>query len=75
MMIVVLVGSLTHWQKERQFRASNEKKEDRTIKVIRNGREQQVNIKVSSNLHRSLNLVVKFFAGCPCRRYRPFGTW
>ncbi len=45
--IVVLVGSLNDWQKERQFRALNEKKEDRTVKVIRDGREQQVNIRVS----------------------------
>jgi Ca2+-transporting ATPase len=48
--IVVLVGSLNDWQKERQFRALNEKKEDRTVKVIRDGREQQVNIKVSQIL-------------------------
>jgi Ca2+-transporting ATPase len=40
-MIVVLVGSLNDWQKERQFRALNEKKDDRTVKVIRDGREQQ----------------------------------
>jgi len=46
-LIVVLVGSLNDWQMERQFRALNEKKEDRTVKVIRDGREQQVNIKVS----------------------------
>ena len=46
-MIIVLVGFLSDWQKERQFRALNEKKEDRTVKVIRDGREQQVNIKVS----------------------------
>jgi len=45
--IVVLVGSLNDWQKERQFRALNEKKDDRTVKVIRDGREQQVNIRVS----------------------------
>ena len=45
--IVVLVGSLNDWQKERQFRALDEKKEDRTVKVIRDGRKQQINIKVS----------------------------
>ena len=45
--IVVLVGSLSDWQKERQFRALNEKKDDRTVKVIRDRREQQINIKVS----------------------------
>lgn len=49
--IVVLVGSLNDWQKERQFRALNEKKDDRTVKVIRKGQEQQINIKVT-NLHR-----------------------
>ncbi len=46
-MVVVLVGSLNDWQKERQFRALNKKKEDRTVKVIRDGRERQVNIRVS----------------------------
>ena len=45
--IVVLVASLNDWQKERQFRALNKKKEDRTVKVIRDGRQQQVNIRVS----------------------------
>jgi len=44
--IVVLVGSLNDWQKERQFRVLNEKKDDRTMKVIRNGAEQQINVKV-----------------------------
>lgn len=44
--IVVLVGSLNDWQKERQFRALNERKEDRTVKVIRKGHEQQINIRV-----------------------------
>jgi hypothetical protein len=45
---VVLVGSL-NWKNEQQFRALNEK-EDRTVKVIPDGREQQVNIKVSQIL-------------------------
>jgi Ca2+-transporting ATPase len=44
--MVVLVGSLNDWQKERQFRALNERKEDRTVKVIRKGHEQQINIRV-----------------------------
>ncbi|KAG8934505.1 hypothetical protein FRC01_002237 [Tulasnella sp. 417] len=44
-MIVVLVGSLNDWQKERQFRALNDQKEDRTVKVIRNGQETVINIK------------------------------
>ena len=45
-LIVVLVGSLNDWKKERQFRALNQKKEDRTVKVIRDGKEQQLNIQV-----------------------------
>ena len=73
-MIVVLVGSLNDWQKVRQFRALT-KKEGCTVKVIRDGREQQVNIKVSSNLHHSYEPVAKILAGRPCRRHRPFGTW
>ena len=32
-MVVVLVGSLNDWQKERQFQVLNAKKEDRTVKV------------------------------------------
>ncbi|KAG8829631.1 hypothetical protein FRC17_006267 [Serendipita sp. 399] len=44
-LIVVMVGSLNDWQKERQFRALNEKKDDRTVKVIRFGKEAQVNIR------------------------------
>ncbi|KZT57691.1 Ca-transporting ATPase [Calocera cornea HHB12733] len=44
-LIVVLVGSLNDWQKERQFKKLNEKKEDRSIKVVRYGKEMQINIK------------------------------
>lgn len=44
-LIVVLVGSINDWQKERQFRALNEKKEDRTVKVRRDGQERQINIR------------------------------
>ncbi|KAJ1979533.1 plasma membrane calcium [Dimargaris verticillata] len=36
-MIVVLAGSLNDYQKERQFQKLNAKKEDRQVKVIRNG--------------------------------------
>ncbi|KLO10815.1 calcium-translocating P-type ATPase [Schizopora paradoxa] len=43
--IVVGVGSVNDWQKERQFKALNDKKEDRTVKVIRGGRERVVNVK------------------------------
>jgi len=42
--IVVLVGSLNDWQKERQFKVLNEKKEERFIKVVRDGREQLIDI-------------------------------
>ncbi|KAH7884640.1 Ca-transporting ATPase [Phlebopus sp. FC_14] len=41
-LIVVIVGSLNDWQKERQFKALNEKKEERGIKIIRNGVEHEV---------------------------------
>ncbi|KAG8728010.1 hypothetical protein FRC12_022104, partial [Ceratobasidium sp. 428] len=43
--IVVIVGSLNDWQKERQFRKLNDKKEDRGVKVIRDGKEQVINVK------------------------------
>ncbi|KAF4571338.1 hypothetical protein EYR36_008667 [Pleurotus pulmonarius] len=43
--IVVLVGSLNDWQKERQFQVLNEKKDERFVKVIRNGIEHLVDIK------------------------------
>lgn len=44
-MIVVLVGSLNDWQKERQFKVLNEKKDERGVKVIRDGVEQIIDIK------------------------------
>ncbi len=37
-LIVVLVSALNDWQKERQFRRLNQKKEDRTVKVVRSGK-------------------------------------
>ncbi|KAF8267743.1 calcium-translocating P-type ATPase [Lactarius quietus] len=43
-LIVVFVGSLNKWQKEKQFKALNEKKEDRLVKVIRDGRERQIHV-------------------------------
>ncbi|KAL5513644.1 PMC1_2 [Sanghuangporus vaninii] len=43
--IVVVFSSLNDWQKERQFKELNEKKDDRTVKVIRDGNETVVNIK------------------------------
>jgi len=42
--IVVLVGSLNDWQKEMQFKVLNEKREERVIKVIRDGEEQMIDI-------------------------------
>ncbi|OAX36045.1 calcium-translocating P-type ATPase, partial [Rhizopogon vinicolor AM-OR11-026] len=41
-LIVVVVGSLNDWQKERQFKVLNEKKEERGVKVIRNGVEHLI---------------------------------
>ncbi|KAF9514593.1 hypothetical protein BS47DRAFT_1392337 [Hydnum rufescens UP504] len=43
--LVVAVGSINDWQKERQFNALNAKKEDRDIKIIRDGAETLLNIK------------------------------
>ncbi|EKM58525.1 uncharacterized protein PHACADRAFT_252935 [Phanerochaete carnosa HHB-10118-sp] len=42
--IVVMVGSLNDWQKERQFQVLNEKKEERGVKVIRGGVERVIDI-------------------------------
>lgn len=46
----VVVGSVNDWQKERQFRALNDKKEERGVKVIRDGVERVVDIKVCYSL-------------------------
>ncbi|KAK3828484.1 MAG: PMCA-type calcium-translocating P-type ATPase [Benniella sp.] len=43
-LIVVLVGSLNDYQKEAQFRKLNAKKEDREVKVIRNGETVLVSV-------------------------------
>jgi P-type Ca2+ transporter type 2C len=43
-LIVVGVGSVNDWQKEKQFESLNEKREDRFIKVLRDGREQLVHV-------------------------------
>lgn len=56
--IVVVVGSINDWQKEKQFKALNEKKEDRTVKVIRDGVERVINIKVC--------FLFSFCFCCPC---------
>lgn len=44
--IVVIVGSVNDWQKERQFKVLNAKKEDRSVNVIRDGKESAINVKV-----------------------------
>lgn len=43
-LIVVVVGALNDWQKERQFVKLNKKKEDRVVKVIRSGQVQEVSV-------------------------------
>ncbi|KAH8113119.1 hypothetical protein DFH11DRAFT_1728039 [Phellopilus nigrolimitatus] len=43
--IVVVVGSMNDWQKEKQFKKLNEKKEDRTVKIICDGAEKVINVK------------------------------
>ncbi|KAI0102300.1 hypothetical protein GGR51DRAFT_562737 [Nemania sp. FL0031] len=42
--IVVLVGSLNDWQKERQFAKLNRKKQDRVVKVIRSGKTVEISV-------------------------------
>ncbi|RDW88156.1 calcium-transporting ATPase-1 [Coleophoma cylindrospora] len=42
--IVVLVGSLNDWQKERAFVRLNAKKDDREIKVVRSGKSIMINV-------------------------------
>jgi Ca2+-transporting ATPase len=46
-LIVVMVGSVNDWQKERQFKKLNEKKDDRMINCIRGGVRMSINTKVS----------------------------
>jgi len=43
-LIVVLVGSLNDWQKERQFKFLREKREERIVKVVRDGAEQMIDV-------------------------------
>ncbi|KAH9025691.1 calcium-translocating P-type ATPase [Lactarius deliciosus] len=43
-LVVVAVGSLNDWQKERQFQALDEKIEGRLAKVIRDGEERQIDV-------------------------------
>lgn len=42
------VGSLNDWQKERQFQSLNRKKDIRNMKVIRDGTEKLIDIKVEA---------------------------
>jgi Ca2+-transporting ATPase len=42
--IVVLVGSLNDWQKERQFAKLNRKKQDRLVKAIRSGKTVEISV-------------------------------
>lgn len=42
--IVVLVGSLNDWQKERQFAKLNKKKQDRLVKVKRSGATREISV-------------------------------
>jgi Ca2+-transporting ATPase len=43
-LIAVGVWSLTDWQKEKQFEGLNEKREERSVKVVRDGREQLIHV-------------------------------
>ncbi len=42
--IVVVVGTINDWQKERQFVKLNKKKEDRNVKVIRSGNSMEISV-------------------------------
>ncbi|KAI0966176.1 hypothetical protein F4678DRAFT_302822 [Xylaria arbuscula] len=42
--IVVFVGSLNDWQKERQFAKLNRKKQDRVVKVVRSGKTIEISV-------------------------------
>ncbi|SMR45355.1 unnamed protein product [Zymoseptoria tritici ST99CH_3D1] len=43
--IVVMVGAINDWQKERQFAKLNKKKDARNVKVCRSGKTQEIDIK------------------------------
>ncbi|KAG0341571.1 hypothetical protein BG004_005985 [Podila humilis] len=43
---VVFTNAINDYQKERQFRKLNAKKDDRSVKLLRDGREQEVNVKL-----------------------------
>ncbi|KAF8922975.1 hypothetical protein BGZ58_003514, partial [Dissophora ornata] len=42
---VVFTNATNNYQKERQFRKLNAKKDDRQVKLLRDGREQEINVK------------------------------
>ncbi len=42
--IVVLVGSLNDWEKEKQFAKLNKKKQDRLVKVVRSGKTVEISV-------------------------------
>ncbi len=44
--IVAVVGSANDWQKERQLRVLNARKEDRSVTVVCDGKESAINVKV-----------------------------
>ncbi|CAG8510265.1 12139_t:CDS:10 [Ambispora leptoticha] len=41
---VVLTNAINDYQKEKQFKKLNAKKEDRSVKLVRDGREQQISV-------------------------------
>lgn len=43
-LIVVIVGSLNDWQKERQFVKLNSKKQDRNVTVVRSGKKREISV-------------------------------
>lgn len=43
-LIVIFVGALNDWQKERQFAQLNKKKQDRDVKVIRSGKTVRISV-------------------------------
>lgn len=42
--IVVIVGSLNDWQKERQFVKLNKKKQDRDVNIVRSGKTLEISV-------------------------------
>ncbi|KAH9021978.1 Ca-transporting ATPase [Lactarius hengduanensis] len=43
-LVVITLGSLNDWQKEKHFQALNEKKEGRLARVIRDGEERKIDV-------------------------------